>query len=150
VVSDAITLADTIPDDEAFFRRIAAADSLLLPVNFDSNTVRYIRYSMPTKLPAYLFSGTPILAYGPAEVAQVSYLLKEDAALVVSKRGVQGVAENLRRLLGDETLRARLGGNARRLALERHDLRAVRPRFQQALAGTVESARLSGVRGPES
>jgi glycosyltransferase involved in cell wall biosynthesis len=150
VVADNIALHDTISDDAAFFRRIASADVLLLPVNFDAATVRYIRYSMPTKLPAYLFSGTPILAYGPAEVAQVSYLVKEDAALVVRERGVERVAENLRRLLGDEDLRARLGSNARRLALERHDLRAVRPRFQQALAGAVESARLSGARGPES
>jgi glycosyltransferase involved in cell wall biosynthesis len=150
VVADNISLYDTITEDATFFRRIASADALLLPVNFDAATVRYIRYSMPTKLPAYLFSGTPILAYGPAEVAQLSYLLKEDAALVVRERGVERVAENLSRLLGDEALRARLGSNARRLALERHDLRAVRPRFQQAIAGALESARFCGTSGPES
>ncbi len=134
VVSDNVTLSDTIADDEAFFRRISAADVLLLPVNFDARTVRYIRYSMPTKLPAYLFSGTPILAYGPEAVAQVRYVKEAGSGLVVSERGVEQVTAGMRALLADKALRERIGARARNAALERHDLRVVRPRFQEALA----------------
>ena len=141
-VSDAITLSDTITDDGQFFRRIAAADILLMPVNFDARTTRYIRYSMPTKLPAYLFSATPILAYGPEAVAQVRYVKEAGAAAVVSERGVERLADALRGLFGDPALRERLGARARELALERHDLKVVRARFQEALArsATVKSA----------
>jgi glycosyltransferase involved in cell wall biosynthesis len=134
VVSDAVTLRDTITDDEAFFRRIAAADVLLLPVSFDARTVRY---SMPTKLPAYLFSATPILAYGPDAVAQVRYVRESGSAHVVSTPGVDAVAAGLRALLSDHKLRERVSARARRVALERHDLRMVRSRFQAALAGAA-------------
>jgi glycosyltransferase involved in cell wall biosynthesis len=148
LIADNIELHDAITDDAAFFRRIAEADALLVPVNFDARTVRYIRYSMPSKLPAYLFSGTPILAYGPSEVAQMRYLERQDCALRVNSRGVEQVMAGLRTLLADRALGERLGARARQTALEQHDARVVRPRFQQALAGAVESARLSG--GPES
>jgi glycosyltransferase involved in cell wall biosynthesis len=143
VVSDAIELADTISDDEAFFRRIAAADVLLLPVNFDAATVRYVRYSMPTKLPAYLFSATPILAYGPREVAQVRYVQENGAGVVVAARGADHVAAGLRSLLADRELCRRIGARAHALALERHDLRVVRSRFQSALA-RVARGRIRG------
>jgi glycosyltransferase involved in cell wall biosynthesis len=133
-VSEAIRLSDTIADDEAFFRRIAAADVLLLPVNFDARTVRYIRYSMPTKLPAYLYSGTPILAYGPEEVAQVRYVKDTASGMVVGTRGIERLADSLRTLLSEPLMRAEIGARARKVALERHDLRVVRPRFQEALA----------------
>ena len=143
LVSNAVALSDGIADDAGFFRRIAAADVLLMPVNFDAHTVRYIRYSMPTKLPAYLFSGTPILAYGPEEVAQVRYVKESGTAHVVSSPGVENLAAGLRALLSDPERARQLGARARAVAIERHDLRVVRPRFQQALAAAVESARPS-------
>ena len=129
-----VVLHDAITDDETFFRRMAGADVLLLPVNFDADTVRYIRYSMPTKVPAYLVSGTPILAYGPAEVAQVRYAKEAGWGHTVTRQGVDEVAAGLRQLLSDPALRARLSENARRTALQRHDAQRVRAAFQQALA----------------
>lgn len=133
-VAPNVELHDAITDDETFFRVITQADALLLPVNFDAGSVRYIRYSMPTKVPAYLFSGTPILAYGPAEVAQIRYAAERDWALAVTQRGAAPVAAGLRRLLQDAALRERLSENARRTAFERHDARQVRAQFQARLA----------------
>ncbi len=75
-----------IDEDEAFFRRIATADALLLPVNFSDESVRFIRYSMPTKVPAYLTVGTPILAYGPTETAQVNYARKAGWGELVTRQ----------------------------------------------------------------
>lgn len=141
LVAPNIALHDAITDDEAFFRVIAAADALLLPVNFDPDTVRYIRYSMPTKVPAYLFSGTPILAYGPGEVAQVRYARERDWALVVDRPGVAPLAAGLRRLLEDLPLRERLSANARRTALANHDAAQVRTRFQGRLEAAARGGR---------
>ena len=76
-IHPAIRLHDTIRDDDNFFARLAQVDVLVLPVNFDSASVDYIRYSMPTKVPAYLASATPILAYGPPETAQIGYAQAE-------------------------------------------------------------------------
>ena len=143
-VAPNIELHDAITGDEAFFRTIAQADVLLLPVNFDAATVRYIRYSMPTKVPAYLFSGTPILAYGPGEVAQMRYARDGDWALVVAQQGIEPLAAGLRRLLDDNALRARLSENARNTALDRHDALRVRTQFQALLAQAARGDRNAG------
>lgn len=137
-IHPAIRLGDTITDDEAFFAAIGAADILLLPSNFDADSVRLIRYSMPTKLPAYLVAGTPILAYGHPEAAQVSYLRGHHAAEVVDRPGVNELTAAMARLLDDTGLRRRLVDNAARLALANHDRAQVRRRFQETLAAAAK------------
>jgi glycosyltransferase involved in cell wall biosynthesis len=127
-----VRLFDTITDDAALFEKLRSADVLLLPVNFDEHTVRYIRYSMPTKVPAYLASGVPVLVYGPADVAQVDYAARAGWGHVLAKRGVDGVTAALRDLLNDSDLRERLGSRAL-AAARNHDAAFVRPRFQSAL-----------------
>ena len=132
-VDDGIRIHEVISDDDRYFRTLAESDILLLPVNFDPASIAYIRLSMPTKVPSYLVSGTPVLVYGPAEVAQVRYAREAEWGHVVEGRGAEAVAVGLRVLIEDQALRQRLSGNARRLAAERHDVTAVRERFQAAL-----------------
>lgn len=129
----AIRLEPPIEDNDVFFRRIAAADALLLPVNFNDESIRFIRYSMPTKVPAYLTVGTPILAYGPAVTAQVDYALKAGWAELVTRRDPDALADGLRRVICDTALRARLSANARAAAAYNHDAARVRTAFKTAL-----------------
>jgi glycosyltransferase involved in cell wall biosynthesis len=129
-----IRFSDVIADDEAYFRSLAAADILLLPVNFDEFSIRYIRLSMPTKVPSYLVSGTPVLVYGPAGVAQVEYARDAAWGHVVDQRTAPRLAAAIECLAGDLDLRRRLSAAARRIAAERHDAAVVRRRFQAALA----------------
>lgn len=132
-----IKIVGTIADDQAFFQRISAADVLLLPVNFDEETRTFIRYSMPTKVPAYLTSGTPILAYGPSGVAQIDYAKQGDWALIVDQPGVESLATGIRRLLEDDSLRQHLSRNAMKCAAQNHDSAVVRRDFQSALCSVV-------------
>ena len=83
---ESVELHANIEDDQEYFELLRSADILIIPVNFDSATVRYIKYSMPTKVPAYLLSGTPILVYGPNEVAQVKYASSAGWGYVISNR----------------------------------------------------------------
>jgi glycosyltransferase involved in cell wall biosynthesis len=124
-----VHLHDTIRQDDEFFATIAAADILLLPVNFDSESIRLIRYSMPTKLPAYLISGTPILAYGPNRVAQMEYLHDTGSAVLVNDRDERRLVETIARLLDDAALRRQVVG----AALANHDMASVRTAFQKNL-----------------
>lgn len=112
---------------------VAAADMLLLPVNFDPTSMRYIRYSMPTKVPEYLASGTPVLVYGPAGVAQVEYARRDGWGLAVTARDPAELAAAIRRLAGDAALRDQLSTRARRLAVERHDLDVLRAGFRASM-----------------
>ena len=139
VVGAAISLQDTIGDDEIFFRTLQDVDMLLLPVNFDAHTIKYIRYSMPTKVPAYLAVGTPILAYGPAEVAQVSYAKKAGWGMPVTVRDMGTLKDALKRLATDMQLRQDFSGRARQMAAMHHDARVVREQFQAALADASAS-----------
>lgn len=133
VVDSSIVLQDTITEDERYFSELADAAILVLPVNFDKTTVRYIRYSMPTKVPAYLASGTPILVYGPQSVAQVRYALEEEWGYVVSQKGINHVMNGILKILQDWTLRHELSSAARKTAARSHDINRVRQRFQSAL-----------------
>lgn len=142
----AIRLEPPIDEDDAFFRRIAAADALLLPVNFSDDSVRFIRYSVPTKVPAYLTVGTPILAYGPAETAQVDYARRAGWAELVTRRDPDALAEGLRRVIGDTTLRARLSANARATAARNHDSASVRKAFRDVLRESAETNMQTGAK----
>lgn len=137
-IAPAIRLHDTITDDARFFQTIAAADILVLPVNFDADSVRLVRYSMPTKLPAYMASGTATLLYGPPGTAQIEYARRHGWGYVLDREGIDGVAQALITLADDEALRKGLAARAEALAINRHDATAVRIAFQARLisAGT--------------
>ena len=137
---EAIRLNDVIADDDAYFRTLAAADILLLPVNFDAHSVRYIRLSMPTKVPSYLVSGTPILVYGPAGVAQVEYAREAGWGHIVDRQDPALLRAAIKHLANDQDLRAALSERARRIAAERHDDATVRTAFQAALASAARRA----------
>ena len=134
VVGTAISLYDTISDDISFFSTLQAVDILVLPVNFDRDTIEFIRYSMPTKVPAYLTVGTPILAYGPADVAQIAYASKSGWAMTVTVPDMEQLKQAFRTLATDMTVRERVSGCAWAAAAGKHDAKYVRPGFQSALA----------------
>lgn len=137
-IHPAIRLHDTIKDDAGFYRAITTVDALLLPVNFDPASIAYIRHSMPTKVPAYLASGTPILAYGPAATDQIAYARREGWGLVVSQRDPRLLDQAIAALAGDNALRSRISTRARAVA-SRHDVRHVLVQFQGLLAQAAEN-----------
>jgi len=134
VIGTAISLYNTISDDISFFSTLQAVDILVLPVNFDRDTIEFIRYSMPTKVPAYLAVGTPILAYGPADVAQIAYAIKSGWAMTVTAPDMEQLKQAFRTLATDMTVRERISGCARAAAVGKHDAKYVRLGFQSALA----------------
>jgi glycosyltransferase involved in cell wall biosynthesis len=137
-IDECVRIHDTIDADDTYFRVLAEADILLLPANFDAASVRYIRLSMPTKIPAYLASGTPILVYGPREISQVEYARRAGWGMVVDEPMTEALVGAIRTLLENAALRRRLSETARRLAAAHHDIRCVGERFQRAL---IDAAR---------
>ncbi|MDR4477322.1 MAG: hypothetical protein R3B11_15150 [Nitrospira sp.] len=128
------------PESSIVPRLLAQSDLLLLPYNFDARSARYIRLSLPTKAPAYMISGTPVLVYAPADVATARYATREAWGYVVSEQGQEAVKAGLTRLMDDASLRERLGRRAQAVAVARHDAERVRREFWRSLtaaAGTV-------------
>ena len=122
------------PEGATIAQHLAGADVLVLPVNFDEATVKYVRLSFPTKLPAYLLSGTPILAYGPTAVEQIRLAAAEGWGHVVPRRE-RNVLKSAVRELGESLARREsLGRRAQEVARRDHDAERVRPQFQAAIA----------------
>jgi glycosyltransferase involved in cell wall biosynthesis len=139
MVHPAIRLIEPTRDDREFFATLAGADALVLPINYDAETVDFIRYSMPTKVPAYMASGTPILVYGPRGVAQVDYAVREGWGHVVCEREPAALDSGLRRILADAPMREGLRMRAQALASANHDSARVRTKFQAALKAAARA-----------
>jgi glycosyltransferase involved in cell wall biosynthesis len=139
MVHPAIRLIEPTRDDRQFFATLAAADALVLPINYDAETVDFIRYSMPTKVPAYMASGTPILVYGARGIAQVDYAAREGWGHVVCERDAAALDAGLRRILADAPLRESLRARAQALASANHDSVRVRHEFQDALKAAAQA-----------
>jgi len=128
---------DAIRDDEIYFNTLKQADILVLPANFDSRSRHFIRYSMPTKIPSYLSSGTPILLFGPSDIAQVQYAQQDKWGLVVNVPDMNVLESALRRLSTDTGLRQSLSQAAIETARNNHNSSVVRQRFRTLLSNAA-------------
>jgi len=136
-VGPAISLHGPLTDNADFFSTICAADILLIPVNFDQKSTAFIRYSMPTRVPAYLASGTPILVYGPSDVAQVKYADDAGWGLVLKSQSINLLKEAIMRLIEDRPLRIRISDSARSTASAHHDMKLINEKFKTSLAALL-------------
>jgi hypothetical protein len=93
---------------------------------------------MPTKIPSYLVSGTPILVYGSSQTAQVQYALDSGWGHTITQRSVTKLKIELRRIVDDLSLRQRLSAAARK-ASNNHNANVVRPAFQNVLRETANA-----------
>ena len=120
-------------------RMQAASDVLIICYDFDSESFRQARFSMPSKLPECMASGTPILVYGPAGLPVVEYARREGWGKVVDSPDPVALRCALRELMDSIILREQLGEKAKRLAVEMHDAKMVSERFRSILKSEVEN-----------
>jgi glycosyltransferase involved in cell wall biosynthesis len=114
---------------------LAGADVLAVPSGFEDLARRYARLSLPTKVPAYMASGTPILLYAPRTYATSAWAEQARWAFVVGDRGPARLAQALAGLAADPGLREALGRRATEIADREFDGERVRGAFREALAG---------------
>ena len=114
-------------------KTLASADLLVLAYDFDTAAVNMNRYSMPTRATEYMVSGTPVLVYGPSELAVTEYAQKEKWAEIVAERNRARLIQTLIRLMDNQDLRQKLGCRAKELAIHKHDAVHVRETFRKAL-----------------
>jgi glycosyltransferase involved in cell wall biosynthesis len=108
---------------------------VLLHVEAFDDTVRaYTRLSLSTKIPQYMSSGRPILAYGPGELASCRYIADCDCGRVVGVQDPLALAKATRELASDALVRLGLGRRGWQLACQRHNADKERERFRELLA----------------
>jgi glycosyltransferase involved in cell wall biosynthesis len=119
--------------------KFAAADLLVLPVDFDERSIRFLKYSFQTKISEYMISGTPVLVYAPAVTATARYALKYGWAYVVTDRNDAELEKAITDLISDADLRKRLGEKGKQIAKENEDSQLVREKFRTCLLKGIEN-----------
>lgn len=115
----------------------AETDFLILPYNFDEESIKFIKYSMPTKASEYMASGTPIIIFSPEDTALVRYAKEYGWASMVTENKVATLVEAISGLLYDEDLRKNIAGKAKNLAESRHDASIVSENFKSCISQAV-------------
>lgn len=109
------------------------ADMLLLPYDFDEASVKFIKFSMPTKATEFMITGTPIILYAPPNIAVVNYAKEYNWALVINNHDINQLAENIKDFIQDTTKREEIGKNAAKLAEKNHNIDQVSRKFQKLI-----------------
>ena len=104
---------------------------------FDKDSARSTRLSLSTKIPEYMMSNRCILAIGPATIASMQYLQKNEVALCIN------TIENLdlkiiKQRLFDNRFREGMAESARELAIKKHSISDI----QQELYSDIMSSLL--------
>ncbi len=134
-----VTMAEVPNDDENMISLLKGADLLYLPVDFTKESIERMRYSIFAKIPAYMMSGTPVLIYGPPEVASIEYAIKEKWAYVVKKQDEEALKNAIIELISNPTLRVNLVNRAHKIGLRDFNVIKIRKRFVSELVKTAFS-----------
>ena len=118
-------------------RVFAEADFLYLPYDFSDESIRFIKYSMPTKAPEYMISGTPVIMFGPGETALMKDGQRNSWAKVVTENNVEALAEAINTLITNDTLRKELAENAIRIAETNYNSVKIRNEFKEVISSLV-------------
>lgn len=130
-----------VPGEDGIAALIGSADLLLLPANFNPASIKYLRLSNPTKIPAYMASGIPILVYAPSQLDMTQRALRDGWGIVVSENDRAAIGPRITEALGDSELRKRVVDNAARAFARDHDSARVRDNFRQLLAQAAGAER---------
>lgn len=96
------------------------ASMVLYVESFKDNFIKFIRYSLSTKIPQYMASGKPILAYGPTYLASIQHIIKSNSGMVISNNDKQDLSQTIEKIILNKKLLTELGNNGFTYAKKHH------------------------------
>lgn len=121
--------------EKAFPDVLATGDVLLAGVSRHAS-----RYSVPSKILAYLCAGRPILLSAGSDNPAAHLIENSQAGIVLSPGDEEALLKAAHRLVGQPVERRKMGSRARETAEARFRLGPIVDRFESLLIGTVQSA----------
>ncbi len=121
------------PTQAEAIRLMSEADILYCPCWFDPAFETEARLCFPSKLPAYLAAGRPVLFHGPEYASAVPFLRERGAALCCHSLDPGAVAGAIETLAGGGDLYARLARNGHAAFLAELTEDSMRARFLEFL-----------------
>jgi glycosyltransferase involved in cell wall biosynthesis len=114
-------------------KTFASSDFLILPYDFTDKSINFIGFSMPTKAPEYLASGSPVIVFAPEVTALVQYARKHRCAKVVTENDVEVLKNAIKELVLDKDLRESYSKRAIETVEKNHDATAVKEHFRSLI-----------------
>lgn len=108
-----------------------SAELLLHTEAFTDSTIDLVKYSVSTKIADFLGSGKCLIAYGPSNVASISYLKENDCAYVIDSKNQ--LKEKLINIFTNSDLRKRKIKRALQVARQNHDTKENSSRLYEIL-----------------
>ncbi|RYX87908.1 glycosyltransferase [bacterium] len=118
-------------------KRFSEADFLILPYDFLQKSIRYIKYSMPTKVSEYMVSGTPIIVFAPEETAMVKYAQEFEWAKVITENDIDILSRGIKQLVENKEAREQIAQNAINIAEKNHNAIHVTNQFKSLIYSLV-------------
>ncbi len=109
--------------------------------SFDKITRQSVAYSVSTKIADSLASGTPILAYGPSEIASIEYLKENNSAFCITEN--DDLHKKLSEFVLNADLRDTIAQNALILASKNHNSETNCKMIRETMNGIVEQHKRS-------
>lgn len=131
-----ITVNDLVSEDR-YFQCLCGADASVIAYNFDEASFRYVGLSLANKMPECLASGTPLLAYGPENMATISSVKKAECAKVVLHRDQKQLSDAIESLVSDFEHCRQLSDKARRYVAQNLTQEKVQQSFLDVIDRTA-------------
>jgi glycosyltransferase involved in cell wall biosynthesis len=116
---------------------ICDSDILLHVENDDEYSKTLTKLSISTKIPEYLISGRPILAFGPQDIASMRFLEENNLAVVYYSSDNNNT--KLKKLIEDSDFRKVLAKNAYDYAVKNFDNKKITSTFYSQIENVIGS-----------
>lgn len=117
--------------------RFASVNLLVLPIDFDLKGFTFIKYSLPTKVPEYMASGTPILVYSPKETALSNFVNTTNVAMIVNERNRGILTSSIKTLINNPKIAQSLSERAVTYAKTNQDCSIVQKNFYKTILKAI-------------
>lgn len=118
-------------------KSFSEADFLILPYDFSTVSMIYIKYSMPTKVSEYMISGTPIIVFAPEETAMVKYAQEYKWAKVITENDSNALGRALKQFVENKREREQIANTAIVIAEKNHNSIKVTNEFRKLICSIV-------------
>ncbi len=125
VLKNASNLFATVPQEDVR-ELLLKADILVHTESFRNSGAKL---SFSAKLVEYFMAGRCILAIGPDNIASFEYLLKNDAAYIISSKRINEIENRLKKLLGNPKLINEYGRKAYSCGTDNHGYGSLEQRY---------------------
>lgn len=120
-------------------KKFASADLLVLPLDFDKESIDFLKYSIQTKVAEYMISGTPILVYADKQTALATYAKKEKWAYSINNNNKELLVSGIYNLMTNQSLRENISRQALDVVQKNHNSKIVTEHFRKTLVRSINS-----------